>query len=169
LVKNVDFKIFIDNLIAAFVYRPIMIQKAIQILLAKHKTMLAEFMKETTSDTNHYDNSTAITTTASTHLSKIGGNSSIENLGSKRKCYAIKCQLLHARGIIRQNMLCTNGRSICSGCTIEMAKHRKVLSLENELLQLSIANQYLAPLLEYRYKVITIKESRKILSCLPTF
>jgi hypothetical protein len=66
-------------------------------------------------------------------------------------------------------MLCTNGRSICSGCTIEMAKHHENLSLENELLQLSIANQYLAPLLEYRSKVITIKKFRKILSCLPTF
>jgi hypothetical protein len=66
-------------------------------------------------------------------------------------------------------MLCTNGRSICSGCAIEMAKHRKFFSLEKELLQLSIANQYLAPLLEYRSKVITIKEFRKILSCLPTF
>jgi hypothetical protein len=131
--------------------------------------MLAEFMKETTSDVNHHDNSTAITTTASTHLSKIDGNSSIENLGLKRKCYAIKCRLLHARGVIKQNMLYTNGQSICSGCTVEMAKHHKVLSLEKELLQLSTANQYLAPLLEYRSKVITIKEFRKILSCLPTF
>jgi len=63
-VKNDDFKILIDDLIAAFVYRPITIQKAIQILLAKHKTILAEFMKETTSDTNHYDNNSMITTTA---------------------------------------------------------------------------------------------------------
>jgi hypothetical protein len=38
-----------------------------------------------------------------------------------------------------------------------MTKHRKVLSLEKEILSLLVTNECLAPFSEYRSKLITIK------------
>jgi hypothetical protein len=66
-------------------------------------------------------------------------------------------------------MICNIGRYICSGCNNEATnKQRKILQLENEMLSLSVDNNILAPLLEYKTKIISIKAFRKIISCLPS-
>jgi len=84
-------------------------------------------------------------------------------------CYASKCQLLQAKGINKQSMTCTTGQNMCSSCALEMAKHRKVLQLEKEVQHLSIDNDVLTSLLQYRLKATSIKSFRKTLSCLPSF
>jgi hypothetical protein len=66
-------------------------------------------------------------------------------------------------------MFCANGRSMCSGCNNEIAKHRRVVQLERELLFLSVENQKLAPILEHRTTPISIKKFPKLLHCLPSF
>jgi len=104
--------------------------------------------------------------TSATELTP-GNLSSTINL--KNTCYANICRLLRARGIIRHQITCRNGHNFCSGCESELANHRKVLLLENEMLALSVNNDILAPLLEYRSKPISIKHFRNTLSCLHTF
>jgi hypothetical protein len=58
---------------------------------------------------------------------------------------------------------------MCSGCNNEIAKHRRVVQLERELLFLSVENQKLAPILEHRTTPISIKKFPKLLHCLPSF
>jgi hypothetical protein len=58
---------------------------------------------------------------------------------------------------------------MCTGCLLEMAKQRKATQLEKELLMSVVNNEVLAPILQYRWKISSIKELRKELSCLPSF
>jgi hypothetical protein len=52
---------------------------------------------------------------------------------------------------------------MCSGCALEMARHRKVLQLEKEVQHLSTDNDVLTPLLQYRLKATSIKSFRRTL------
>jgi hypothetical protein len=54
-----------------------------------------------------------------------------------------------AKGIIRHFMICTKGRNTCSGCSQELARHRKTIQLEKELQAIAVDNDKLAPLLQY--------------------
>jgi hypothetical protein len=56
---------------------------------------------------------------------------------------------------------------MCSGCSSELTRHRKMMQLESEVL--AVDNEYLAPILQYRTQLITIKLFRKMLMVLPTF
>jgi hypothetical protein len=82
---------------------------------------------------------------------------------SQQKCYAIKCRLLQAKSILRGYMLCATNRNVCSGCSNEASKQRLVSLLEQEMLQLSIENDQLAPLLIYRTQPLSLKAFRKLL------
>ncbi len=119
---------------------------------------IAEYSNDTT------DSSTRTLPTSTLHAGNMSNAPTI--LLNKRKCYATKCQLLQAKGIIKGPMICALGCSICSGCNNEVSKQCKVLQLKNEMLTLSVNNNILAPLLEYRTKIISIKTFRKILLCL---
>jgi len=66
-------------------------------------------------------------------------------------------------------MLCSIGKTICSGCYIETSKHRRVKQLENEILHLLADNNTLSPLVQAKTHCISIQQFRKILECLPTF
>jgi hypothetical protein len=79
------------------------------------------------------------------------------------------CHLLQAKGIIHHFVFCAKGRNTCSGCSQELARHQKTLQLEKELQANAVDNDILAPLLQYRTKLISIKAFRKLLSALPTF
>jgi hypothetical protein len=80
----------------AFVYWPITIQKTIQIVLTQHKAMLADATKNMENTTNNNDNGSAVT--FNTHLStkENGRENQNDTPIPRRKCYAIKCQLLYA-------------------------------------------------------------------------
>jgi hypothetical protein len=58
---------------------------------------------------------------------------------------------------------------MCTGCLLEMAKQRKVNQLKQELLMVMVNNEVLAPILQFRWKIISIKAFRKVISCLPSF
>ncbi len=88
---------------------------------------------------------------------------------SNHRCYASVCRLLQAKGIIRHSMICTKGRITCSGCNRELIRHRKAIQLEKEIQAIAVDNDKLAPLLQYRTKLMSIKAFRSALSFLPTF
>eukprot|EP00590_Aulacoseira_subarctica_P005385 CAMPEP_0172418598 /NCGR_PEP_ID=MMETSP1064-20121228/5061_1 /TAXON_ID=202472 /ORGANISM="Aulacoseira subarctica , Strain CCAP 1002/5" /LENGTH=302 /DNA_ID=CAMNT_0013157589 /DNA_START=1150 /DNA_END=2058 /DNA_ORIENTATION=+ len=156
-----------------FQVRPISIQKVIHILLSAYKQhlnnldeqRLTEDIQETTKEPQE-PKSTASPTPL--ELSNSSKTTSI-TMTPNHKCYANKCQLLQARGILRRRVPCIKGRNTCSGCSIEAGIHRKVLQIEAEILALSITNDTLIPLLQYRTKPTSIKTFRKLLSCLPSF
>jgi hypothetical protein len=74
-----------------------------------------------------------------------------------KRCYGIKCGILHAKGILHRTLRCATKQNTCSGCILEMSKQRKVKQIEQELLSLSIDNQTLAPLLQCRSEPIGLK------------
>jgi hypothetical protein len=166
--KSGQFRTLIDALTTAIIYRPITMQKVIQIMLTQHKSTLESIEKdannvhtETHSEADFNINcglSSIVTTTDHT-----------PNYSRMRKCYTSKCQILKARGIMKYTMTCSKNRNMCTGCLLEMAKQRKVNQLEQELLMVMVNNEVLAPILQFRWKIISIKAFRKALSCLPSF
>ena len=166
-----EFQALMDKLIDAFVHRPITIQKVIHILIAQHKEGIDKLAKRREALANPASDNNMIPTARSNSLkapsekTKTSAKTSVV----KRQCYATKCRLLQAKGIVLRPMFCVTGRNMCSGCSNESSRQRKVLQLEKELLQLSVDNAILAPLLEYKYKPTSIKHFRKLLLCLPAF
>jgi len=137
-------------------------------MLAQQKDILASVTDENESQTNESISSSEMSTLQASGTSEeIITN--ISNGENNHRCYASDCRLLQAKGIIRHFMICTKGRNTCSGCSRELAKHRKKIQLEKELQAITVDNDKLAPLLQYRTKRISIKAFRSALSFLPTF
>jgi hypothetical protein len=166
LNQDVDtFNALLEKLMNAFLYRPIIIQKIIHIMLARVKDSLESFEKQlATANLSHADEPISVSTlvTHTTPLPK-----SLPPI--KRKCYGTKCRILQIQGIIDGPMLCTINRNLCSGCTNENQKHSRVARIEAELLATTANNSILAPLLLHRGQPISIGGFRKLLKCLPSF
>ena len=153
----------VDNLVTAFVYRPLTVQHTIHLLLADVKSLYTQMEQRrlnhpgirtyTTNPTSHIENPELTQTQEST---------------PSRICYAAKCRLLSAKGILRHPMVCSNNRTTCSGCLHENLRHRKVERLENELLEDMSANTLLAPILNYVQRPITLKAFRGLFQHLPS-
>ena len=171
--SNTEFKTLFEKLVVTIIYRSITIQKIVQILLSGFKQYLDDLDQRRESDgTNASCDDTANntcsspTSPASTQL--VTPVSIIPAEKSPKKCYAIKCQILRAKGILSGYKVCSGKRNICSGCCNEASKQRLVSTLEKEMLQASFDNAQLAPLLACRTQPISLKAFRKILLCLPS-
>jgi hypothetical protein len=137
-------------------------------MLAQQKDILANVTDENESQTNESISYSEMSTLQASDTSEeIFTNT--PNGESNRRCYASVCRLLQAKGIIRHFMTCIKGRNTCSGCSRELARHRKTIQLEKELQAIAVDNDKLAPLLQYRTKLISIKAFRNALAFLPTF
>ena len=155
-----SFDVLIEKLICAFLYRPITVQKIINTLLTKYKDNLQKFDNDTTSGIAE-DNGSQPTFPATP--------SSEKSQHIPRKCHAIKCRILLAKGILRKPVFCTANRNMCSGCTNENLKHACVARIEKELLMATVDNITLAPLLAHRVQPTSIRGFRKMLNFLPSF
>lgn len=82
---------------------------------------------------------------------------------SRKICYAYKCRILRAKGILCKPMPCANNRNMCSVCLNETLRHRKVLQLEKDTLESNTSNQILAPIRNRVSTLITLKHARKLL------
>jgi hypothetical protein len=161
-------------LITSFVYRPIILQKVIHIMLAKQKTSVM-----TNSAAMDSDSTTPMRSrlqqqqTQSCTTPRPPDNQSHTTHRSanppSRTCHATKCQLLHAKGIIRRPMICANNKNTCSGCSNEASQHRKTHLLEHDILTQSIPNERIAPVLKWLHTPTLLKTIRQGLSYLPTF
>ena len=137
-------------------------------MLAKQKDILANVTDENDSQTNDsISNSEMNTLQVSDTSEEIFTN--IPNGESNHRCYASVCRLLQAKGILRHFMICIKGRNTCSGSSRELARHQKTIQLEKELQAIAVDNDKLAPLLQYRTKLISIKAFRSALAFLPFF
>jgi hypothetical protein len=125
----------VDDIINAFVYQPITMQKVIHILIGHLKKQLelessstdAEELNDNEEDmesrTSTLPNSNpAITWHASSNL---GPNSEHSSMVKKRPYHATKCQILTAKGILRRPIPFAKGHNMCSGCIAEASKQRK--------------------------------------------
>mmetsp|Transcript_28434 Transcript_28434/g.40756 ORF Transcript_28434/g.40756 Transcript_28434/m.40756 type:complete len:191 (+) Transcript_28434:3135-3707(+) len=83
-------------------------------------------------------------------------------------CYANKCRILLAKGILRAPVACAKGRNICPGCIIEGTRQRKTATAEIEIMEANTPNQVLAPILDSMITPISIKQLRQLLQHLPT-
>lgn len=168
---STTFHVLQNWLISAFIYRPIMIQKMIHILLAAFKKYLEKLDKRHAESADNNRNIKTPEVSPSQPSSIQAATSALTTPPPKiyQKCYATKCCILQAKGIIKKPMLCTTNRTVCCGCCNEAAKQKLVSFLENELLRLSIDNAHLVPLLSSRMQPISNKAFQKLWQCLPTF
>lgn len=86
----------------------------------------------------------------------------------QKLCYADKCRVLIAKGILQHPIPCAKGRNLCPGCIIECTRQRKTATIEGEILETNTPNHILAPFLDHLTISINIKELRCKLQHLPT-
>jgi hypothetical protein len=170
-----------DKLITAFIYRPITIQKTIQIMLAKRMKDLENAPQPPNNNidrTTQYmpNNMSGSRSTPSTEMNgNMAGSTPSNNeypppprIYEQRICYASKCRLLQAQGCLPRPLLCAPNKNMCAGCLSESSHHKKTLQLEKELLMDVSPYITLAPLLAYRTSQISPRELRNRLQHLPT-
>ena len=107
--KN-EFMNLIDKLITAFIYRPITIQKVIQIMLTKRKAEL-EYEEHDNNVSTEDNENTGQESSASDRTLTILYTKTPEDNAPRlsRPCYANKCRLLQAKGILRLPVFCVKG------------------------------------------------------------
>ena len=166
------FKRLTDNVISAFIYRPITMQQIIQIMLAKERKNLNIYSAGTNEQQNSAHNTSASCTTTNTSTSTPANhrtNTQSPINQTNRRCHAIKCRLLRAKGILPRPMLCASTKHMCSGCLSESTRHKKTAQIEMDILTNMAPNTTWAPLLEYLDKPISLRHLRHLLGHLPTF
>jgi hypothetical protein len=156
----------VNDLITAFIYQPIVMQKVIQIMLSNQKNVIEnkryaeKFPKNNPDDSTECasfnDSITCLDIPAPTTNSP--APATVQHV-----CHANKCWLLKAKGILRRPMFCSRKKSMCSGCMNESLHHKRVLQMEKEILSnISLNNTWL-PLLDWIYTPITLTNLRQLL------
>jgi hypothetical protein len=167
-----NFMPLVNDLITAFVFRPVVIQKVIQIMLSKQKNAvinggLAENLPGNTSDdpTEYASCNGNIT-----HLATpVPASNTSTHATTQPFCYGNKCRLLRAKGILRRPMRCVCKKNMCSGCINESLRHKRVLQIENEILTNVSPNESWMPLLKWIYTPITLAKLRHLLQHISVF
>jgi len=166
-----QFMSLIQDLITAFIYQPIIIQKVIQIMLTHKKDSILQLPQPLPQQNNNADDRTQYAsqedntprTRTSTTRANIHATTTLLQV-----CHANKCRLLHAKGILRRPMLCANKRTMCSGCINESLWHRKVKQIEMDILSNTQQNSTWAPILEYVHTPTNLAHIRYLLQHLPS-
>jgi hypothetical protein len=159
-----DFMLLIDNLITAFIYRLITIQKVIQLMLTTKKDSLSVAIQEDNNILNAPDASTEIEISTATTPKPIKDTKST----LLQACSASKCRLLKAKGIFRRDMTFAKNKNMSSGFINEALRHRKVKKIDLELLNDTSSNSILAPLLQHTSTPISLRKFRQLCQHLPT-
>ena len=92
----------------------------------------------------------------------------ITNSSPQKICYADKCRILLAKGILENPVPCAKNRNLCQGCILERTRKRKTATVEIEILEANTPNHILAPILDHILTPTSIKEVRRKLNHLPT-
>jgi hypothetical protein len=118
--KN-EFVTLIKKLITAFIYRPITLQKIVQILISSKKSEIQNEQQNEQECANfgstYTEESDSMSTQNSNTSAKLSEKRSTPENASipltQRPCYANKCRLLRAKGILRRPIFCAN-KKICA-------------------------------------------------------
>jgi hypothetical protein len=98
----------------------IMLQKTIQLMIVQKKKQLAK-----DNNTDPLRNVLGLQANDTSNSQSIDENQPNGTVPSPTQniCYANKCRLLKAKGIIRRHMYCIRGKNMCSGCKNEELRH----------------------------------------------
>jgi hypothetical protein len=129
-----EFLSLVNDLIHAFIYRPILIQKVIHIMLVKQKKEICDFKPPYTEPTENDDESTNYASRNNMMANRSNNTPSSPLHPLEQICHANKCRLLRAKGILRRPMLCSPGKNMCSGCANEASRHRRIQQIELEII-----------------------------------
>ncbi len=133
-----------DKFVTAFVYRPITMQKVIQLMIAKEKQELEREEIDNHEATSNTENNTSATTsntkTPHVHESQASWQSACilppSNASHRRyECHGSKCRLLKAKGMLPRLMFCAKGKNLCSGCINELLRQKKVTQIEQDIIR----------------------------------
>jgi len=172
-----EFVTLIEKLITAFIYRPVTLQKIIQILISSKKSEIQNEQQNEQDDanfefTNNEENDSMSIQDSNTSAKPSEKTSTPKNASvapTQRPCYANKCRLLRAKGILRRPTFCANNKSMCSGCMNENLRHRKVIQIEKDILNDYSSNEALAPIISYLTIPTDLKRICKLLLHLPAY
>jgi hypothetical protein len=120
------FQTLVDKLLTAFIYRPITMQKTIQIMLSHKKNELLNLVKNASLSSENADQDQ--------HHDSQNLQSTQSHVSNRQIRYASKCRLLHAQGILSKAMYCTNKKNMCSGCYSESLRQKMTTKMEQDIL-----------------------------------
>jgi len=127
--NKADFLKIIDKLFTAFIYRLITIQKVIQILVTNEKNKLDSGEQRYPTPMQDEEQTIASRVSQGQISCAVDTQDTSKNNTPPplRTCYANKCRLLKARGILRHPMFCINNKNMCSGCLNENMQQKHML------------------------------------------
>jgi hypothetical protein len=174
------FEKLIDKLNTAFIYRPILIQKVIQLLITKQKKEMTEYLSklDRMTHTNNSDDTPSNNDSQDEVAENQSQNQTSQNSRQQNPrhsntlpliCHGDKCRLFRAKGIIRHPMYCMKRKNACSGCFNENLLHRKVKQMEQMLLEDFTDNGILMHLIDFIKAPISLKNFRNLFRYLPIF
>ncbi len=160
--------------VSAFIYRPITLQQVIQILLAHERKQLEK--NGTNADNQRVDNNNIQQNINTNHNANPASsvplgtktNAAVHPEPENRTCYATKCQILRAKGILSKPKKCVKAKYMCAGCLNEDTRHKRTAQIELDLLNDIAPNSTLAPLLEYINAPVSLRKLRQLMIHLPT-
>jgi len=130
-----EFDFLIRGLVSAVIYCAITIQHIIQYLLVAIKLQIetdCQKRQEALSINGEKESElcSSVHSSSATSTPTAGSNDSTP----RKLCYANKCRILLAKGILRAPVPCAKGRNICPGCILESARQRKTAMVENDII-----------------------------------
>jgi hypothetical protein len=169
-----EFQRLTDIFISAFIYRPITLQQVIQILLAHERKQLEK--NGTNADNQRVDNNNIQQNINTNHNANPASsvplgtktNAAVHPEPENRTCYATKCQILRAKGVLSKPKKCVKAKHMCAGCLNEATRHKRTAQIELDLLNDLAPNSTLAPLLEYINAPVSLRKLRQLMIHLPT-
>jgi len=173
-----EFETLITQMHNAFIYRPITIQKVIQLLITKEQQKISTYLteleteKERTNITHIPVNNIQQQNMEERQLQNSSSPTGRQpKLSSTllRICYGDKCRLFKAKGIIRRPMYCMEKRNICSGCHNETLRHRKTEQMEQSILNDFTDNRHLIYLTKFIKAPISLQNFRRLFQYLSSF
>ncbi len=149
-------------------------QQVIQILLAHERKQLDK--NGTNADNQRVDNNNIQQIISTNHNANAASsaplgtktNAAVHPEPENRTCYATKCQILLAKGILSKPKKCVKAKYMCAGCLNEDTRHKRTAQIELDLLNDIAPNSTLAPLLEYINAPVSLRKLRQLMIHLPT-
>ena len=160
---QLELQLLVNAVITSIVWRPLIMQKVINYLLAHEKNLLIIFAPKQTQLANEMNTST--NTSSAKGIQIHHGQSSMAGSRLKR-CTGQKCKILCNLGILRRPLENTTRGKVCSVCTHEDAKRCKTIFIEEEFLATVISEEQAQLLIPSMSQPTSLPHFRKLIGYL---
>ena len=153
----------VNMLITSLVWRPLIVQKVVNYLLAHEKNQLSLHAPKQTTQDNAINTPNNYSTKGSTQTHQ---SENTKSRPTHKRCTGLKCKILCHLGILRRPLENTTKGKVCSVCTREDAKRRKTIFMEDEFLATVISEEQAQLLIPHMDQPTSLPHFRKLIGYL---